>query len=356
MHHPKDGHVAAPTLAEWEPTYFRLRAGEIAPRTILLHRDTFRYLVAKFGAGRRLDQITPADADDWTVWLRRQPVKPGRGAPNPKRCLSEGTVRSHVRRAKVIFKRAAKRRHISENPFAEIKGTAPRKVKDWYVVSREQLEDILRCCPTPGWRALLALCRLAGLRRGEALRLEWKDINWERRTIQVLPQADEETGERVETTKQAYRQVPIEPRLYEILRECHEAAPGPECMDYEPRVCPIKGAINIDRALLEITAAAGVPKYSKPFHALRKALESEWLEVHPVMDVCTWLGHSPLVAAEFYHRTTPASIARVTTPPGPRPGHSDPANDGEIEMIVSKLPALSPEILAVIVALVKAAG
>jgi len=44
----------------------------------------------------------------------------------------------------------------------------------------EELDKLLDACHNVGWKMLIALCRIAGLRRGEALRLLWSDINWEK--------------------------------------------------------------------------------------------------------------------------------------------------------------------------------
>jgi hypothetical protein len=52
-----------------------------------------------------------------------------------------------------------------------IRTRAPETDKDWYSVQMNDLEKLMDACPNDSWKTLLALCRLAGLRRGEAVSL-----------------------------------------------------------------------------------------------------------------------------------------------------------------------------------------
>ncbi len=52
----------APTVVSFLEFYFAARATELAPGSLMLHRQTGRYLQAFFGADRRLDEIMRHDA------------------------------------------------------------------------------------------------------------------------------------------------------------------------------------------------------------------------------------------------------------------------------------------------------
>lgn len=82
---------------------------------------------------------------------------------------------------------------------------------------------LLDACSNWGWRTLIAFCRLAGLRRGEALNLTWHDIGWQKHRLTVIA---EKTGKR--------RVVPIEPKLYKLLLDAFDSAE-----ESEKRICPI---------------------------------------------------------------------------------------------------------------------
>lgn len=274
----------APTLAEWAERYSQLR-DDLKPATVSLHGRTLAYLVAHFGAGLRLDQITPELADGWRVWLGRQ--------PGPAGTLSAQTVASHVRNAKTIMARAKRHRLIGANHFDEISGQAPRVAKDWRQVSHADLDRIMAACPDSRWRSLFALCRLAGLRRGEALGLRWDDIDWEGRRLR----ADGKTGPRT---------VPISPDLLAVLQAGHDMA------QVEELVCGPLRHTDLHRPALAILKRSGVGAFPKPFHTLRKCLESEWVRLAPWPTVCSWLGHSAKVAAEHYLRPGDDDFKKIT--------------------------------------------
>jgi len=66
------------------------------------------------------------------------------------------------------------------------------------------------------------------------------------------------------------------------------------------------------RDLHDLCRKAGVDCWSQPWHSLRKSFESDLFAAgYPILDVCSWLGHSPAVAARHYHRTTPEVARRV---------------------------------------------
>ena len=111
-----------------------------------------------------------------------------------------------IRDAKAIFKRAVDDDLILFNPFDRLKVGAPKPDKDWHYVSLAELDKLLDASKTVGWKTLIALCRLAGLRRGETLALPWTGVDWQARRLTVYA---EKTG--------AKRIVPIDPKLYPIL-------------------------------------------------------------------------------------------------------------------------------------------
>ena len=85
--------------------------------------------------------------------------------------MAEVSVCHRSADAKAIFNRAVDDDVLVINPFDRLRVRGPRPDKCWHYVSVEELEKLLGACPSTGWKALIALCRLAGLRRGEALEL-----------------------------------------------------------------------------------------------------------------------------------------------------------------------------------------
>lgn len=282
----------APTLGTWREQYLKLRT-DLDQATVYLHRRTTSLLIEHFSESMRLDKITRLDAASWRAYLEKLGT------------MGEASICMHIRNAKVIFGWAVDVDLLTANPFDRQRGTAPKVSHDWAQIGPAELEKILAECPNDAWRNLFRLARWAGLRRGEALRLEWGQIDWATHVASILP--ERRAGKRHETTKQAARVVPLAPALYDALRQTFENSPagsrGP---------CDGTGCNNIDRGAHAIITRAIGQVYAKPFHTLRKNLETEWLSQYPIMDVVKWLGHSADVAAAHYHRPTVESVARVT--------------------------------------------
>lgn len=276
----------APILSTWKVAYLKAHA-ELKDGTVSLKEQTFARLITHFG-DVRLDRITRAGAAGFRTWLLTLE-------------LSAATVSRYVRDAKAIFREAKDQDLIGLNPFDRVSGASPDVAKTWAFVSHEDLTRLLDAVPDAAWRALVGLCRLAGLRRGEALRLRVQDVDLVDRVLAVYPE------NYVEGTKQAYRTVPITPALAAILRESIDAVP-----EGEERLCWSIFARNADRDIKTYLRRAGIPKYAKPLHTLRKNLESEWLAKHPAPAVCAWLGHSPAVAMKHYNKPPPETVAQVT--------------------------------------------
>lgn len=217
--------------------------------------------------------------------------------------VSESTVRRYVREARCFFGQAVTEKIIQENPFTGIAGTSLDVDKTWATVTRKDLDQILAACPSDEWRMLFSLCRLAGLRRGEAMRLKWQDVDLNGGRLIVL-----HTGKR--TTKKRTRQVPITPELEKILFPAFMADGNNEYVCGRLRYSERSGNIHRDaRAIIE---KAGLDVYSKPFHTLRKNLETEWMNEYPLSVVCEWLGNSPEVAMKHYTRAEEEHFARAS--------------------------------------------
>ena len=187
----------APTLGEWKDRYADLRRNELGQTTMGLHLKTFEYIGTFVESDdcqhqiQTIGDMTHEFADDWRAWLSNQKAHRGPAPKDdtPRRGgsrMAEATVCGHVRNAKVMFARARKRRHISINPFEELVGTAPDPDKDKRAkLTAKQIARLIDAADSPSWKALVALCAYAGLRRSEALRIEWNDVRWDENRLNV---------------------------------------------------------------------------------------------------------------------------------------------------------------------------
>lgn len=261
------------TLRDWLDQFSILRAGEVSLRTDQNFDATFAYLREKLGEDRDIRKIKPADADDWRVWLRA-------------RGLSESTVCSHIRRAKVLFERACLRELIPRNPFDKLPSTDPAPTKDWYKLTEDEVSRLIDACPTNEWKRLVGLCAYAGLRRGEALRLLHSDIDLARRRLYVRPSGP------YETTKERGRHCLLECVLSDLMATGDKSAFVVGSLARMEVSTVFKGMVGIQKR-------AGII-FAHPFHTLRKWRASSWREQYPEFVVDGWLGHSASVARKHY--------------------------------------------------------
>ncbi len=300
----------APKARRTSKRYMKLSEGTLAEHDMVL-----RYLVQHFGERFRLDDLDELAAEGWHDALADGKLGGARKGGHHKPGLAENTLRSKVRSVKAVFGWAKAHEVIRRNPFADWAGTGFAGIRPPYV-SLDVFRAVCEQAPTH-YRAFFGLCRLAGLRKSEALSLPWSGsvvtasgspvqvgIDWSRKAIRVL--ADKtDSADRVTS---AYRAVPIVAELMPILSAAFEEAP-----DGAERVAHPLSANNLPRALARYCKAAGVAVWRKPHQALRTSREDDWKErgvAEPTY--CEWLGHSPDVSRKHYVSSTPTEFAEAT--------------------------------------------
>ncbi len=252
---------------------------DLRPRTLLMHKRTKKFLLDYFGADIRIDKINRAMASDWRMTLAKGKLTK---TPRP----SEATVCLHVRNAKVIFNHAVSDDLLLFSAFDRLKGTAPEPDKNWKYVTREEFHKLVTACPSESWHLLLGLCRLAGLRQGEALSIAWPAIDWENHRIEVIA---EKTGRK--------RIVPIEAELYNLLLKAFSDAPNRQQL-----VIPDYSIVraNLWRDFGVICKRAGLKRWSDWCQVLRRNCETDWAQKYPQYAVSAWIGHDIQVSARHY--------------------------------------------------------
>ena len=287
-----------PTLADFSDSYLEARKREVAAGTVELHEMTIRYLKAQFSDDRRIDTITRFDARSFKTALAQGKLvrvnERKHGAP------TAATVDLHIRNARTMFNRAVDDDLIQFNPFDRLAGGVAPTEKNWHYVDADEFGRLLAACPHDGWRSLLGLCRLAGLRQGEALSLRWGQVDWSGNRLEVW--AGKTKRKRI---------VPIAPELLPILRAAFEKAA-------EGEVYVVTGVAhpNVWRDFRVISKHAGVKPYAKWCHTLRKNREGDWIAAgFPFHVVADWMGHSPEVARKHYLRVDEHNMSAASKQP-----------------------------------------
>ena len=283
-------------LSAWVKRYRAMRQSELKPSTLSNLDRATDLLLAYFGDSIAITAIRRIDAAEFRTHLQRPVVN----ADGTTYTRSPSTVAKLLMWASQVFEQAFRVDLLPFNPFDRIPTGQPKTDQRWMYIDLDTTAKILAACPSPQWRAAFALARYAGLRRGEIHALRWADIDLERRTLTV--HGDVTTR----TTKARLRRCPITPSLAAVLEAVKRELPD------SPGPWHDVSEANLTHDAHAIVASAGVPRYAKPLHTLRKSLETDWIDQYGVADTCEWLGNSPAVALQHYKRATPEAFARVT--------------------------------------------
>lgn len=149
-------------------------------QTTVTFYGNMKKLITAYFDGAVLQEISPIKIQRFLVYLR-QDYKTKRGKP-----LAAKTIRHYYNVLGMIFSYAEKQGLIAANPMLKV--DAPKKDKKPIdALSTEQAKQFfaaLNDCPLD-FRCMLLLLVTSGIRRGECLGLQWRDINERDCTITI---------------------------------------------------------------------------------------------------------------------------------------------------------------------------
>jgi integrase/recombinase XerD len=202
--------------------------------------------------------------------------------------------------------------------FEEVRCAPPQTLP--LVLSREQVAALLGAVQLPRYRAVLGLIYHTGLRVGEAVRIEWRDL---KDTNTDHPRLHVRCGKGGKD-----RFVPLAPAMVEALRtwwKTHRHPqflfPGPTC-GWRERCQPADAAQRAARHLSVSAvqnvfrlarAATGLPAQAT-VHTLRHCYATHLLEEGVSLRLISqYLGHASLETTLIYTHLTPLNEQRTRT-------------------------------------------
>ena len=200
--------------------------------------------------------------------------------------LANSVIRSIHAHCRAALEKAVAEKLIYQNPAIGCK-LPPKKSAEIKILSPEAMQKLLYQAQIEGFYEMFMLDLATGLRRGEIVGLQWKDIDFERGTLSVTKQVRYVKGElkiAPPKTKASNRSIILPPPILEMLAEYKKTVnsiwlfPSPvkkEDVPREPSSCR--------KALARILKRAGCEHV--PFHAMRHTFASN--AFHYGMDVKT---------------------------------------------------------------------
>lgn len=259
-----------------------------APNTVRRYSailNNFRQFLSKHPSLTKVSQLNAGLVEEYKVLRRRQGAK-------------SNTVNIELKGLKVCFNCAVKWGLITSAPMAGVKKLKVRDAKPPRFLSEDECSQLLQNCGKELYSIFYTFL-YTGLRLDELRNLEWSDIEFKRRKIQVRSKVDW-------VPKGRDRELPMTKGLGSILKQLKRRSKGDYVFEN-----PDGGKLRrkLRRDLMRITAQCGFPDVTK-IHSLRHTFAShlvmKGVDLPTVMKL---MGHSDIQTTMIYAHLAPDHLA-----------------------------------------------
>lgn len=252
-------------------------------------------LIPQFGT-KRLTAIRGRDIERFLQERGKKVWKNKKGEITKR--ISVATLNRDAALLSSIFARAIELGHARENPVAGVRRHREAQIAVPFLDFAAQ-DHLVACCPTD-LREIVRLALDTGLRRGEFLALEWRDIDAGRAVVVIR-----------ESKAKRPRDVPLTPESFAMLAAMRDrrAIPlkGPDRVFHW---IPVGWSQHFRNAWKKAATAADYPGLR--FHDLRHTFASTLVRAGvPIPTVAKLLGHTtPQMVLTRYGTHAPADAAQ----------------------------------------------
>lgn len=277
---------ASTTLGAFINDFIPYAKVTFSPRTVEIYVRTFERLLT-FAGDRPLQSITPRDGDTF----RTQRI----GA------VSAISVNIEIRTLRAAFATAMRWKLITENPW---KSVAMVRIPDQQplYMSKDDFTRFFSSIREPWLKDLILVAVLTGLRRGELLNLQWKDVDFGNRLIHVQSSVFFKTkgGKR--------RAIPMNEMVFNVLWRRAQCNVDQRVFLFKGRA--IRGDFIVHKFKRYVREAGLNTKLH--FHSLRHTFAT-WLvqEGISIYEVQKLLGHSNITVTQVYAHLVPQELHRA---------------------------------------------
>ena len=206
-----------PTLYEWFDIWIDLGRERLKAKTIKSYLSVRKIYIPPAIGNLPLNRVRAIAIEQHFAALAKSHPK-GLNAPDR---YSDATIHIAYRVLRAAINAAHRKGVISHNPMTQV--TAPKAPKGRQnAFSVDEVRSVLNAVKGDPLEPLWWISLVHGLRQGETLALQWKDIDFAAGTLLVQPQVQRVSGGWVfdETKNKEHRTLPLEDRLIASLR-CH---------------------------------------------------------------------------------------------------------------------------------------
>ncbi len=221
------------TLSEFISRHWwteKVQNGKKSPNTVSFYADQVKHILDYFGPDKKLSAIDVQAIIKFSNYQRTQ-AKKENGEP-----ISQTSAAHRFSTLRAIIGYAYRTRYIRENPFLFVENDdkiTQAKQKVTHLTEAEikafesMLEDYAAESGSRYWQVYFLIALRCGLRRGEILPLQWRDVTIDKTGEPILhveknAVRNPELPDKVEIRKpkrDQVRDVPIPPQLYRLMME-----------------------------------------------------------------------------------------------------------------------------------------
>ena len=298
------------TWAAFKQRYLDWSSANKSPITLGHDRRALNYF-EEFAAPKTLEEIDVPLVENFQTWLKNTSDKLA-AKYNPKTdkrpvgLMSNEGINRMVRAVKCALRKGAEWELLPElklsrvkkfkTPKGRVEFFTPQELGKILQHADEKAEEHGGYCP---YKTATLLGVRAGLRRGEMVFLEWKDINFEKKTITVQPKP----GWTPKTNE--CRDIPLSSDLLSYLRALPHS---PKCnrvlYDYYGDPFTLDGIVAKYLKFIKGTRLKG--SLHKLRHTFASHLVQNGVDLYTVSKL---LGHSSIKTTEIYAHLSPVTLA-----------------------------------------------
>jgi len=287
--------IAPATFTEFRPTVKRLLEARLVPKSVACEMGRYGVLERHFG-NRPLCDLGPADIEDFLSALQTKARNGHKKGNKPQ------TGNRYIALLNRVFKEAVDRAFARENPVARVRRVR-EEVRAVPFLDEADLARIAAAAK-PWLRPLVFLAADTGLRRGELLGLQWRDIDFARSVLVVRHSKNKRP-----------REVPLTDRARAVVGDLRAARGPVPLVGEDPMFTelagrhPNWGPLSVSLGFRKAAKKAGFTGLR--FHDLRHAFCSRLAQLGvPLSTVAILAGHSSLTVTNRYARHVPKDATR----------------------------------------------